>query len=106
MPPIIQGIMSSPGQSLDSTTREFMELQFGHDLSRVRVHTDARAVDSARSVNSQANTVGRDVVFGAGEYAPGVHTGKSLLAHELAHVVQQPTSLVPMEKLGNWISPS
>ena len=62
--------------------------------------------DSARSVNAQANTVGRDVVFGAGEYAPGVHTGKSLLAHELTHVVQQRTGLVPMEKLGNGVGSS
>ena len=59
--------------------------------------------DSARSVNAQANTVRRDIVFGAGEYAPGAHTGKSLLAYELTQVVQQRTGLVPMEKLGNGI---
>ena len=83
-----------------------MESRFGHDFSRVRVHTDARATDSALAVNAQAYTVGRDVVFGVGEYAPGAHTGKSLLAHELTHVVQQRTSLVPVEKLGNGVSPS
>jgi len=82
-----------------------MESRFGHDLSRVRVHTNARAVDSARAVNAQAYTVGRDVVFGAGEYAPRAHTGKSLLAHELTHVVKQRTALGPMEKLGNGVGP-
>jgi Domain of unknown function (DUF4157) len=89
VPPIVREVISSPGQSLDSTAREFMESGFGHDFSRVRVHTDARAAESARAVNAQAYTVGRDVVFGAGQYAPGTHTGKSLLAHELAHVSQQ-----------------
>jgi hypothetical protein len=83
-----------------------MESRFGHDFSRVRVHKDARAADSARTVNAQAYTVGRDIVLGAREYAPGAYTGKSLLAHELTHVVQQRTGLVPMEKFGNGVGPS
>src|SRR5262249_22069295 len=65
------------------------EARFGHSFSQVRVHTGDRATASARSVDAAAYTVGRDVVFGAGRYAPGTAEGKSLLAHELAHVVQQ-----------------
>jgi hypothetical protein len=66
-----------------------MESRFGHDFSGVRVHTDAKAASSARAVNALAYTVGRDIVFGAGQYAPHASTGQELLAHELAHTVQQ-----------------
>jgi hypothetical protein len=66
-----------------------MEPRFGQDFSEVRVHTDAKAEESARAVNALAYTVGRDVVFGAGQYAPGTSAGQQLLAHELTHVVQQ-----------------
>jgi hypothetical protein len=66
-----------------------MEPRFGHDFSRVRVHTDSKAAESARAVNALAYTVGRDVVFGAGQHVPGTSAGQRLLAHELAHVVQQ-----------------
>jgi hypothetical protein len=66
-----------------------MEPRFGHDFSRVRVHTDSRAVQSARAVNALAYTVGRDVVFGEGQYAPQSNEGRQLLAHELTHVLQQ-----------------
>lgn len=66
-----------------------MERRLGHDFSRVRVHTDSRAVESARSLGARAYTVGSDVVFGAGEYAPSATEGRRLLAHELTHVVQQ-----------------
>jgi hypothetical protein len=87
--PIVHETLRSPGQPLDATTRAFMESRFGHDFSRVRVHTDARAVESARSVNAFAYTVGRDVVFGTGQYTPHSREGRRLLAHELVHVVQQ-----------------
>jgi Domain of unknown function (DUF4157) len=66
-----------------------MEPRFGHDFSKVRVHTDAEAAESAQAVNALAYTVGRDVVFGAGQYAPQTSEGRRLLAHELTHVVQQ-----------------
>ena len=66
-----------------------MERRFDHDFSRVRVHTDSRAAESARSVLARAYTVGSHVVFGDREYAPGTHRGSELLAHELAHTVQQ-----------------
>ena len=68
---------------------EFFSSRFGHDFANVRVHADAAAAESARSVHALAYTVGSDVVFGAGQYAPGTRAGQQLLAHELAHVVQQ-----------------
>jgi hypothetical protein len=89
VPPIVNEVLRSPGQPLDSTTRSFMEPRFGHDFSQVRVHTDARAAESALAVNALAYTVGRDVVFGSRQHAPNSVTGRELLAHELAHVVQQ-----------------
>ena len=66
-----------------------MERLFGFDFSNVRVHTDSRAADSARAVSATAYTVGRQIVFDSARYEPGTVAGKSLLAHELAHVVQQ-----------------
>jgi hypothetical protein len=89
VPPIVDEILRSPGQPLDTAVRAFMEPRFGCDFSRVRVHTGHRAAESALSVNALAYTVGKDVVFGAGEYAPGTKVGQRLLAHELTHVVQQ-----------------
>lgn len=88
-PPAVDATLRSPGQPLDAATRAFMEPRFGHDFSHVRVHADAPAAESARSVGALAYTVGSDVVFGAGHYQPGGSTGRALLAHELAHVVQQ-----------------
>jgi hypothetical protein len=66
-----------------------MESRFSHDFSQVRIHTDALAAQSADAVNALAYTVGGDVVFGAGQYAPSSMEGQHLLAHELTHVVQQ-----------------
>jgi hypothetical protein len=60
-----------------------------YDFSQVRIHTDAKAAESARSVQALAYTVGRDIVFGEGQYAPSTAEGKRVLAHELAHVIQQ-----------------
>jgi hypothetical protein len=87
--PIVHEVLRYAGQPLDAATRAFMEPRFGHDFSRVRVHTDERAAQSARAVNSLAYTVGPDIVFGAQQYAPGSVPGRRLLAHELAHAVQQ-----------------
>ena len=89
VPPIVHDAIRSPGQPLDVETRAFMEPRFGHDFSNVRIHTDAKAAESARAVNAFAYTVGSDVVFGKGHYAPETATGKRLIAHELTHVVQQ-----------------
>ena len=89
VPPVVHEVLRSSGRPLDAATRAFMEPRFGHDFGRVRVHTDARAEGSARAVNALAYTVGNDIVFGTGQYAPGSAEGRRLLAHELAHVVQQ-----------------
>ena len=88
-PPIVHDVLRSSGQPLDGATRAYFEPRFGHDFSRVRIHADARANESAQSVNALAYTVGRDVVFGAGQYQPGAASGQRLLAHELTHVKQQ-----------------
>lgn len=92
-PPIVHDALRSPGQPLDAQTRAFMEPRFGHDFGKVRVHTGDKATESAREVNAQAYTVGQDIVFGAGRYEPGTGAGRSLIAHELAHVVQQGPSV-------------
>ena len=88
-PPIVHEVLTRPGQPLHQSTRVFMESRFGHDFSQVRVHTDAKAVESVRAVNALAYTVGRHIAFGVGQYAPGTRKGQHLLAHELTHVVQQ-----------------
>ncbi|HEY0606601.1 MAG TPA: DUF4157 domain-containing protein [Herpetosiphonaceae bacterium] len=88
----VQSALQQPGQPLDAPTQAFFAPRFGHDFSRVRVHTDATAARSAQAVDALAYTVGRDIVFGAGQYAPQTTSGRLLLAHELAHVVQQESS--------------
>jgi len=89
VPPIVHEVLRSPGRPLDAPTRAFIEPRFGHDFSRVRAHTDTRAAESAAAVNALAYTVGRHVVFATGQYAPETRSGRALLGHELAHVVQQ-----------------
>jgi hypothetical protein len=89
VPPIVYEVLRSPGKSLDAAVRAFMEPRFAYDFSQVRVHTDAKAAESACAVNALAYTVGRDLVFGEGQYAPGAPGARRLLAHELTHVVQQ-----------------
>jgi sarcosine oxidase delta subunit len=88
-PPVVNDVLRAPGRALEPPVRGEMEARFGHDFSSVRVHTDGRAADSAQAVNARAYTVGSDVVFGAGRYAPTTPEGSRLLAHELAHTVQQ-----------------
>jgi outer membrane protein OmpA-like peptidoglycan-associated protein len=80
---------TASGRALEPDTRGFFERRFGHDFSRVRVHADTTAASSARSVAAAAYTLGTDIVFGAGMYRPDSPSGTRLLAHELAHVVQQ-----------------
>lgn len=67
----------------------FLEFHFGHDFGHVRASTDVRVMESTRAVNALAYTVGRNVVFGAGQYAPRKNAGRKLMAHELTHVIQQ-----------------
>lgn len=97
VPPIVHEVLRSPGQPLEPTVRAALEPRFGHDFSRVRVHTGSRAAESARAVNALAYTLGRDVVFAAGQYAPATAKGQKLLAHELTHVLQQGGSSSPLQ---------
>jgi outer membrane lipoprotein SlyB len=83
------GSHAGGGRPLDGTSREYMESRFGHDFSAVRVHTDDRAASTATALRARAYTVGNDIVFALGAYSPGTPAGTRLLAHELAHVVQQ-----------------
>lgn len=88
-PASVNRVINQPGRSIDQATRNFMESRFGENFGHVRIHTDGQAAASAEVVNARAYTVGRNIVFGAGQYSPGNSTGKSLLAHELTHVLQQ-----------------
>lgn len=88
-PQCVADVVGRPGVPLAPDVRAGMEDHFGHDFSGVTVHTDPGAQDSARTVQAKAYTVGSHVVFGAGQFAPATSDGRSLLAHELAHVVQQ-----------------
>lgn len=89
-PPIVSEVISSGGgHPLDADTKGFMENRMGQDFSQVRVHTDARAAESAAAIQAKAYTSGQNVVFGEGQYQPGSESGKRLLAHELVHVGQQ-----------------
>jgi hypothetical protein len=88
-PPVVHEVLNSPGRPLDQSTRDFFEPRFGHDLSRVRVHTDAQAAQSAQSVSAAAYSVGGDVVFADRMFAPHTTEGRRLIAHELTHVLQQ-----------------
>lgn len=98
-PLIVQEVLNSTGQPLDAQTRAFFEPRFGHDFSQVRVHTDAKAAESAQAVNAVAYTVGRDVVFAAGQYPHQTGDGGKILAHELTHVVQQKGARSPISHL-------
>ena len=88
-PPIVHEVLAGPGRPLEPSVRDFMEPRLGHDFSRVRVHTDEKAAESARAVDALAYTAGRNLVFDAGRYEPGTPAGRQLLAHELAHTIQQ-----------------
>src|ERR1700682_445666 len=92
VPPIVHEVLRSPGQPLDLGTRNFFESRFGRDFSRVRVHTDQRAAESAAAIGARAYESSESVVFSVGRYRPDTSDGQRLLAHELAHVVQQENS--------------
>jgi outer membrane protein OmpA-like peptidoglycan-associated protein len=77
------------GAPLPQAARGFFKPRFGRDFSHVRVHADGEAASAARAVGARAYTVGRNIMFGSGEYAPNGAEGRRLLAHELAHVVQR-----------------
>lgn len=89
VPASVQAVLSSAGRPLDADTRAYFEPRFGHDFSNVRIHAGVAAQESARDVHARAYTVGQDIVLGAGAPALGSEAGRSLMAHELTHVVQQ-----------------
>lgn len=89
VPPIVHNVLRSPGQPLEPEARAYFEPRFGHDFSKVRVHTDHLAAESARAVNALAYTVNSQIVFDSGQFTPRSAAGRQLLAHELVHVVQQ-----------------
>jgi hypothetical protein len=87
------------GAPLPASERSFFEPRFGHDFSRVRIHADHRAAGLARSLQARAFTVGQDIVFGEGEYAPASPVGRQVLAHELVHTVQQGAAADRIQRL-------
>ncbi|MBW4518160.1 MAG: DUF4157 domain-containing protein [Scytolyngbya sp. HA4215-MV1] len=95
VPPVVHEVLSSPGQPLGMTERAFMEPRFGQDFSDVRVHTDAKAAESAAAVQARAYTVGNNIVFG-GKESP---SDLPVLAHELTHVVQQSGASPMLQRL-------
>jgi hypothetical protein len=97
-PDHVRSVINSSGRPLDLKTRNFFEPRFGYDLRGVRIHTDSRAGESASRINARAYTIGNDIVFGDGEYS-GSESGRQLLAHELAHVIQNSTGTPPHETI-------
>jgi hypothetical protein len=86
----VHQVLQSPGRPLDSDARAGMDVRFGHDFSRVRVHTDEAAARSAASLGTRAYAVGDHIAFARNEFAPGTPAGRELLAHELFHVATEP----------------
>jgi Domain of unknown function (DUF4157) len=104
--PVLDVVNSGSGSPLDADTRADMESRLGHDFSDVRVHTDSRAHDSAQAVNAHAYTVGSNVVFQRDKYDPSSTDGRTMLAHELTHVVQQRSGPVDGTPAGGGIQVS
>jgi outer membrane protein OmpA-like peptidoglycan-associated protein len=98
VPESVQQILHSPGRTLDPDTRAFFEPRFGVDFSGVRVHDDDRAAQSARDVGAHAYAVSNHVAFAAGRFNPKTSDGRRLLAHELAHTVQQRAALPVLQR--------
>lgn len=92
-PAEVHQAIQSGGQTMDNSTRSFMENRFGYDFSGVKIHTGSVASKSASAINALAYTSGNHVVFNQGQYAPETDSGKKLLAHELTHVVQQSSGI-------------
>ncbi len=91
--------ISSAGQPMPESSRQFFEPKFGHNFSNVRLHTDAVAAKSAQSINALAYTSGNHIVFNTGQYSPESDGGKKLMAHELTHVIQQSNGLPAVQRI-------
>jgi hypothetical protein len=94
--PAVGRVLETPGRPLDASIRTDLEGQFGHNFARVRIHADERAAAAADAVLADAFTVGEHIGFAQDRYAPATEAGRRLLAHELAHVVQQARGVVPL----------
>lgn len=90
------------GNRMSENTLNFMESRFGSDFSGVNIHTNSNAVQMSRELNAQAFTVGSDIYFNAGKYAPDSDSGRHLLAHELTHTVQQRGGIDRKIQRGFW----
>ncbi len=104
--PVLDVVGSGGGAPLDKDTRADMESRLGHDFGDVRVHTDSGAHESAKAVNAHAYTVGPNIVFQRDKYAPSSTDGRTMLAHELTHVVQQRSGPVDGTPAGGSIQVS
>lgn len=103
----VHGVIGSGGGApLEPEVRADMESRFGQDFGDVRVHTDDRAHQSAKSVNAHAYTVGSDIVFQRDTYDPSSDAGRHTLAHELTHVVQQRSGPVDGTDAGGGVKVS
>jgi len=89
VPSVVHEVLKSSGHPLEPNIRQGLESRLGQDLSQVRVHTNEQASQSAEAVSARAFTVGRNIVFGVGQYTPHTRAGQQLLTHELTHVLQQ-----------------
>jgi hypothetical protein len=98
-PASVDQALAGPGKPLEPAVRQDMERRFGYDFSRVLVHCGTAAERSARDMNANAYAVGHDIVFGRGQFAPETSTGRLLLAHELAHTIQQASSGAAQAKI-------
>jgi Domain of unknown function (DUF4157) len=101
VPPIVHDALHSSGQTMNQSTREFMESRFGYDFSQVRVHADEKAAEAAHALHANAFTVGSHIVFGEGQFAPDTSKGRRLLAHELTHSLQQDSSAMGIGATGH-----
>ena len=104
--PVLDVVGSGGGAPLDKETRTDMEARLGHDFGDVRVHTDSRAHDSAQAVHAHPYTVGSNIVFQRDKYDPSSTEGRTMLAHELTHVVQQRSGPVDGAPAGGGIQVS
>jgi hypothetical protein len=105
VPQSVEDVLRSPAPGLDPGTRTRMEGSLGRDFSGVRIHTGPAAAQSAEGIHARAYTVGRNIVFGASQYAPSTSEGTRLLAHELTHVVQQSAADTPSQSAAAGSSP-
>jgi hypothetical protein len=101
----LDGLHNS-GAPFPQQARNYFEPRFGYDFSKVRIHTDTAAAQSARSINALAYTTSNNIVFNSGQYDPQTNAGKKLLGHELTHVIQQrqgkTIQRAPAPKVANW----